>query len=315
MSNAVWAAAVAMSLAVPAVIQAQEAVELKLKWSPGTRVVQRMQSDQSTTMTMPGMPEPIKQGMKQVQDFAMSVVRARPAGGFDVEVEFLAMRTDISGRMSQTVDCAAPSGDPQAKSICAMIGAKLLFAVDAKNNIEKVEGFDALLAKVLASSPEAAAMLKDAFNEETMKQMMTKVFAQSLPSGPVKVGDSWPYNLEMPLPKLAILVFNAKTTFKGWETRGARRCAVLGLAGTMTSKPIPSAMPGMSVSLKSGTTTGKTWFDPELGMAVEGIVDQDMTMDVTAQGQSMNMVVKSHTVTTVTDVGEITAAPVTKPKP
>jgi uncharacterized protein DUF6263 len=291
--------------------QAQDPVELKLKWSPGTRVVQRIQTIQDSEITIPSMPKPMNQTMNQTQEFAISVLKARPTGGYELEFEFLSMKMDMEqmGR-KQTVDCATKPTDPIGRTTCGLVGGKVRFLLASNNTIEKVEGFDALMGKLTAGSPpEAASMLKGMFNEETIKQMSSSMFTQGLPEKPVKLGDTWPFRMEMPLPNMAVLLFEAKSTFKGMQPRESRQVALLEFSGTLSSKPLPGAT--MSVTLKDGASTGKTWFDPTLGMAVESAVEQSMTLDMklpAAQGgQNISTKMKQRIGTKLVDVGKIPA--------
>src|SRR6185369_274350 len=82
------------------------------------------------------------------------------------------------------------------------------------------------------------------------------------------------------------LVLDLDFKFNAWEQREKRLCALLEFAGTMQSKAgeTNTAMGG-TMSIDHGTITGKVWFDPALGMAVESATDQILTMRMDFQGR------------------------------
>jgi hypothetical protein len=65
----------------------------------------------------------------------------------------------------------------------------------------------------------------------------------------------------------------------------------------MTTKGEGGSMMGMSFVLKDGKTTGKTWFDPDLGMTIDTDMRQDMKLLMTLPkvGIPPNMAGKSIT--------------------
>ena len=70
--------------------------------------------------------------------------------------------------------------------------------------------------------------------------------------------------------------------FTNWEMREQRACAALDFAGTM--KAAGEAKPGlmgMAMTINDGTTSGQSWFDPDLGMVVESAIRQKLTMLMT----------------------------------
>ena len=80
-------------------------------------------------------------------------------------------------------------------------------------------------------------------------------------------------------------------TFKGWEKHEKRDCALLEFSGPLKTKGEPGAgIMGMKMSLDGGNTTGKSWFDPQLGVMVEVAMDMKMNLRIglPAQGAAAN---------------------------
>jgi hypothetical protein len=150
-------------------------------------------------------------------------------------------------------------------------------------------------------APQTQQMFKGMFNEGTLKQM---VDAYHLPDKPIKIGDTWPVKTEMDLPMLGTLITNLKFTFTGWEQHENHKCAVFTFDGDITSKPGTTQSSPMAMTIEGGKTAGKSWFDPELGMAIGSLIDQTMTMKMNVQGQSMSTSIQQKINTTLLQVAD-----------
>jgi hypothetical protein len=74
---------------------------------------------------------------------------------------------------------------------------------------------------------------------------------------------------------------NYDVNFASWEMHGKRNCARLEFQGTIKGKPDSAAKaPGMSISIQDGTTSGVSWFDPELGITIDTTMNQDLKMAI-----------------------------------
>lgn len=262
-------------------------VELKLKLTVGSRVVQRMEVVQHSEMIMPRLPKPMKQEMTMGQEFALSVLKEREGGGHEVEIEFLAnqMIVTMGERTLISFDSQGESTDdsnnPAAATFRKMVGARLKFLMDASNKLERIEGLEDFKKRLLTGTPkEMAGILSSVFSEDYFKQMAEH--GQGLPPKPVNPGDTWPVQMEMVMGPLGTMVMDWTYTFKGWEKREKRRCALLEYTGTVKTKPGRSAGPmGMSIAIEDGTSSGKSWFDPEAGLFIDSAIKQDMRMLMT----------------------------------
>ena len=100
---------------------------------------------------------------------------------------------------------------------------------------------------------------------------------------------------------LGTMVVDSTYTFKNWEQHGKRTCARLEFQGTVKSKTDPNSKPaGMTMSISDGSSSGVSWFDPELGMIIDTTASQDMKMDMTMPGNPRgNAAGKGQTITSL----------------
>ena len=264
-------------------------VELKLKWPQGERVVQNMDVKSKTETAIPGRPEPMQQNTTMGQKYALTVLKENSDGGHEVEMEFLSARMGIEmgGKKLVNYDSAKPSAadatNPVAGMFGKIVGSKLKFIMNSSNMVERIDGVDEMMNRLSAGMPAASlGTLKGMYSEGYFKQMMSS--ARFMPSKAVSPGDTWPVHLEMPMEPLGILVMDYNVSLQGWEKHGQRNCARMEFTGTIKSMPgsaTQPAMMGMSMTMKDGNSTGTTWFDPELGIAIDTTMNQDMTMTIT----------------------------------
>ncbi len=262
-------------------------VELKLKWTAGERVLQSLDMKMKSETTLPGQATPMQQNMTLGQKFALTVLKETPAGGHELEMEFLSARMGMAmgGKTVMEYDSSQASANsatnPLAGVFGKMVGAKIRFVMDASNQVERVVGVDDLLNRLAAGGPaQVAASIKGIMNEGYFKQMMSA--NRFMPPKAVAPGDSWPMQQELPLAALGTFKLDYTITFDRWEMRGKRNCARLEFQGTLASKPgaNPNAL-GMTMAIEDGATSGTAWFDPELGITIDTVMNQDMTMKIT----------------------------------
>ena len=262
-------------------------VELKLKWPVGERVVQRLDMKQNMEIFVPNQPNSIKQDMTMGQEYGLTVLKENPEGGHEVELEFLGMQMAFSqgGKSVMNYDSSKKSSpdnaNPMADAFQKIIGAKIKYFLDVSNNVERIEGVDALVSRLESGgSPDAVAPLKSMFNEGYFKQMIDS--SRYMPHKPVQPGDTWPVQSEIAMGPLGILVMDYTFTFQKWEQLGKRNCARWEFRGTITSKPDDSSrLPGMTMDIQDGTSSGVSWFDPELGKIIKTSLNQNITMAMT----------------------------------
>jgi len=265
-------------------------VELKLKWPAGERMVQDMDMKMNMEISVPNQPAPIHQDITMGEQYALKVLNTQPDGGREVELEFLSMRMTVAQGGKTLIDYDSgkkASANPRQPDLAAIektfqsiIGAKIQYYLDASNQVERIEGVDALMNRLSAGGrADAAASLKSTFSEDTLKQMIS---GQHLPPHPVQPGDSWPVDVDVSLGQLGTMSTDYTFNFASWEKHGVRNCARLEFQGALKSKSDAGALPsGMTMSVKNGDSSGVSWFDPELGLVVETVMNQNIDMIMT----------------------------------
>lgn len=285
----------------------KDSAELKVKWQVGKEYLQKIEMVQNQEISGASLPQTMKQLVTQIQQISLSVIKQRSGGGVELEMKILGQQfeTKQGDRTIMKFDSASKQEDdaPTAAMFRKLIGAKITFLTDGNGMIEKVENFDAFMNQVMAGSPpELQGILTNMLSENTLKQMgMT---SQGIPGKTVKIGDSWPQVIDMPMGPMGTLKLDMKYTFKGWENQDGKRTALLEHSGTVTSKK-SSENSSMSMTIEDGKTSGKVWFDPVLGMVLKADARQDMNMKMTMQGQDMLIKIKQTVVNTLVSVKDI----------
>src|ERR1039457_5244131 len=259
-------------------------VELKLKFPQGERIVQDLDLKQTSVISIPGQPAPTEQGTTMGMQYALTVLQAAPDGGHEVEMEFLSarMKTTVGTRTSLDYDSTRKptpgKRNPLDNIFGKIVGSKIRFFLNATNGVERIEGVDDMMSRLQAgATPADLAPLKSLYTEGYFKQMMQA--NQYMPSKAVQPGDTWPVQIEVPVGMMVNLVLNYDFTLKSWEMHGKRNCARLEFNGTVKSLPNTSVNPtGITITILDGSSSGVTWFDPEIGKIIDTTMNQDITM-------------------------------------
>jgi hypothetical protein len=272
-------------------------VQLTEKWPVGEHIVKRIAMKMDNDISVPNQP-PIKQQTSIGQRYGLSVKNGETTAGRMVEMEFLSMaiKVDQAGKTVVDYDSEAKTSGTPGDQTTAMfqkvlqpiIGTKLRYFINATNGLDRVEGIDEMIQRFSADGQNpAAGSMKNMFNEAYLREMIGD--SRYLPPTPVQPSDSWPVNMDVNLGDLGILTISNTVTLSNWEQHGPRLCARLDFDGTFTGKPAQNGnKTGMGLNIQSGTLSGSSWFDPELGMTIDSTVNQDLnlTMKVPANPQA-----------------------------
>ena len=262
-------------------------VELKLKWAPvGERVVLAMDVRRNGEYLTPGQPDPLKEELTVGRKYGLTVLKATPGGGHEVELGFLSIRDRVTlgGKTVLDYDSTNKSSAVGPNSLVDLdgkvAGSKIRYFLNASNEVERMEGVDELEKRQSSgASADTSAFLWIPFSEGYLKQMMNGLH-RCLPSKAVRPGDTWSFQMDTALgPLVATMVTGYTATFRRWEQHGKRNCARLEFQAIVETKPDPNSNPaGTSISSPEGTISGVSWFDPELGMIIETTGNNDMKM-------------------------------------
>jgi hypothetical protein len=260
-----------------------ERVALKVKWPLGAQFLYRFDLEQHSTNTIAGTPQAAPEDVNVGLTYALAVLHAIASGGRELEIEFLAydMAVKSGGQLVVGFDSSQSATNetehPVPPPFRKLIGSKLHLLADTTGKVTAVVGLHEWLTNLVGDPPgPAGQMLLQQLNEGFLQQLAD--FARGLPTNAVAVGESWPYQAEVPAGALGNIAVASTIALKSWETRDHRRFALIEAKGTLNGIPPQDSDGQGHWTLDAGTTASRTWFDPELGAPVESIVEQTMRL-------------------------------------
>ena len=279
-------------------------VAIQPKWAAGQRYLMRMESVQSYQLpNFPGMGRGTGGGTGTnnaplenhfAQEYALVVTNAADGHrGIEMEIlafEIVAARGDQEFINYDSGNKVAPGHGPMTDLFDKLLGGKIYYLVAPDSTVVRVEGVKELFdrveppAEANAETPAArgrrggamggAGMLRSAYNEDVFRQMIELAGA---PPNSVRVGENWTVTRETSAPIIGQLTITTTNTLRGWQEHEGRRCARVEFTGTVAfgtnTGPLAAFM-----KLEGGSVTGRYWFAPDLGIPVETIFDQEMTL-------------------------------------
>jgi hypothetical protein len=263
-------------------------VTLRINWTVGRTYQLMMEVVATSEVTPPAQTQPVKRSTRISREFSLTALKALPNDGRELELTFLAEKLESEERGQRVVmfDSSRDAAEDGTNSVAAMlrkmIGAHVHYLVDGQGQVEKVEGFEALAADVAGTNDELQATFRGFFGEENLKRYAA--LADGLPAQPVKTGGAWTIDGHMTDPTLGVLSWNLQSTFKDWESRSNHNCVHFEYAGTLSSH---SDKGPNAPRVENGKMSGETWFDPQLGMVVDSINDQDLRLKLLIGDQSV----------------------------
>ena len=249
------------------------------QWGVSNRYVFHSEVTTSTQIPRQGVSKMAPQESTLGLDYVISVGNTRSNGARALELEITSVQFEAS--MSGTTLISYDSmnkvigtdGNPMAERLEQIIGAKITFQVSASNRISNVKGITEITDKLYSGgNARAQSFVRRLFTPQYLRHLIDLTF---VPSDPVRVNDKWPGQMTLnPGPLIGSLTADVTYTFRGWQSHDQRKCALVEFSGTVKPRPVPGNSKNISSTFENGTITGKSWFDPELGMVVESASDQ-----------------------------------------
>ncbi len=279
-------------------------VAIAPKWAAGQRYVMRMESSQSYQLPNFGAGRrPAGQGTNNAplestfaQEYSLLVTNASEGQrGIEMEilaVELMAARGEQEFINYDSRNKVARQGGAMTDMFDQFVGGKIYYLVGADNKVVKVEGLNELFARV-EPTPESAnpnaggrgrgfgggGMLRNMYNEDVFKQLID--LAALAPPNSVRVGDTWVTTRDSGAPIIGPLSVTTTNTLRGWQEHEAKKCARVEFTGAVTIGTSTNANPMAAfMRVENGTVKGHSWFAPELGIPIETVVDQKMTINM-----------------------------------
>jgi hypothetical protein len=129
-------------------------------------------------------------------------------------IEGVQMKIDIAGNPvsydSTSESAAAGTNTALSDFFKALKGSQFTLTITKDCTVEKVEGRDEFVKKLVAANKQLEALLNRILGEEAMKQMADPSFGV-VPKNPVKVGDKWDRTVKLTLGPLG--TYENKYTF------------------------------------------------------------------------------------------------------
>jgi hypothetical protein len=262
--------------------------QLKAEWKPGNRYVMHLETSQTLQLNMGQRPS--NQETTMTQDYALVVTNA-PDGqrGIELEVQALTVDSQWGDRSVMRFDSlnkVTPNEGPGVEMLQRVIGGRLRFLLDSNNQVVKLEGIKELIERAQGDTGAGAAdqrrgwmggILERIYNADYFKQM---VEFSSLPGTATRIGDTWTRQQEIDVGMVGRVLVSTTNTLRGWQEHDGKKCARIefkGVVGMKTGKA-EGVLALIGLQVQDGRVSGKSWFDPVLGLPVETAFEQSCTI-------------------------------------
>ncbi len=201
-------------------------------------------------------------------------------------------------------------GAPIGQMLQQMKGASFKITLSPKLKVTKFEGYEDLMKKIGGDDPVAGRMLRAMMTEDTLKKSVEEAFA-FVPDAPVKKGDSWERQMEVPLGPLGALNATNKYTYEGQE-KGLEKISVVSNMKYTAPKDGDGGLP-FKISkgdLKADNAKGTIYFDAAKGRLAESEMKMKLkgSLTISAMGNELTMDMEQDQTVKITVTTE-------KPKP
>lgn len=281
-------------------LHAAPAVEMQVKWPAGKRLVRHQETTQEVVFSGDALPAPVKQESTQVRDYTLT---ARSGQELELEIQALKIASTSQGKTMTFDSRAQPKvtgEDPLNPLLRRVVGARVRGVTEADGRLAQLPDYAAWIAKIVAGAGlRETVSLTNLFSEESLKQL--GAVPTGLPGKPVQVGDHWTGERELHLAQGLTLRTKTRYTFTGWAERDGRKCAVWEDTGVITANP-PAPGAANTIKVEAGKVSGKTWFDPGLGVVAESNTLQEMTLVSSGADGTLTTQFKTKTVNRLVEI-------------
>jgi hypothetical protein len=263
-----------------ALLPAEDAVEMKVKWNVGKCYVQSLTMSQEQTMSVPFLADAVTQKSSEVHEIATSVTKGFEDGSRELWMVFRSVKKKAdTPRGTMSIDSTKDGASAIDVVMRKILGSKIRYLIGPDGEIKEAQRF----AKTDSPTPGEKPSGKKLYSEEDLKGMCAQSLVEGLPAEPVKPGDTWTTRSELPVAGLVTLKIEMTHTFKGYEDLDKHTCAVIEGTGAVTGETGKDNPMGMKISVKEGGATSKVWFDTGLGMARKSTVNHTFKLEMTMQ--------------------------------
>jgi hypothetical protein len=244
---------------------------VRLEWQFVTDKPFYQKTVTQTSQKMKVAGNEITQTQTQVFLVRWAPVKQLPDRSWVINQKIEAVRVDIDiGGSKISIDSARPDvNNPLSEFFDALVGAELTLTISPRKKVTKVEGRDALLAKLAKANPALKPMLEAVLSESGLKEMAEPLFAP-LPGKSVQKGERWAEESKVDMGPLGTYAVTSRYVFEGPDTKD-RKLVRVGVNKKLTyTAPRPGAGGGLpfkvkSSDLKSSEATGTIFVSPSKG--------------------------------------------------
>jgi hypothetical protein len=281
----------------PATLFAAEPIAFMVKFPVGEADRQTNSVDIDQTVSSDAIPTPQNISIKLSAKTLLKPIKSDATGSL-VEVTYEGVK------MSESV--ARVSGELD-KALATIVGQKITLHFTPAGRVDKVEGVDAIVAKLPAGEQQAAA--KRFLDAEHIKEEYNTPFEQLLPLKPVNIGDAWDTEISLKA-SIAEIKVKSHVKFAGIDERDGHKIARLEFTGTGALQP-SAALTAHQSAVDRLAQNGTAQFDLTRGWLISESVDQQMKVTTQLKapgGKSVSLkidqTVKSRTTTTPATAGK-----------
>jgi len=267
-------------------------VAMQPAWQPGKRFIYRVETTTSSQVPRKNTGKIIQAAFTLGQELAFAVTNVAPDGSRVLNMEVLSVQMETGRDDGVTMSFDSDNkvmqveDTPLVDRLRKLIGAKLSFQLSPDNKVTRVDGVKELNNRMSGGSIRgmAGTVLNAHFNQQFFRDIVEMGL---LPKEPVKVGDKWKVSRQAGGGvRGSSVTMDLDYKFPGWQRREGTNCARLEFTGTfkpnnasrtnqsMVRRVVNSVVPPGG---EEGTIEGKTWYDPDLALAVETVYEQSIT--------------------------------------
>lgn len=250
------------------------------------------------------LPYVMEQKMDMTMNIAGKDVKVSTAQTIDLDWHVTAVDKDGKAKLKQTItrirmvmegipdkvtydskegkDPEGPFGKMVVPVFKAMAGAEFTLTMDPQGRLSDVQVPQKVL-EAMKNLPGGGAAVAGLFSEDNLKQMVNQGGLQ-LPAGPVTQGMTWDQKVEAKMPFGTMKVDN-QCAYQGEVMRDGKKLAEIIMKPKLVLEPSDKAP--AKIQLKEQEGKGAAYFDPEAGRLAETNLQQSMTMEISAGGQSI----------------------------
>jgi RNA polymerase sigma factor (sigma-70 family) len=260
-------------------------VFLKWKFEEGKPFYQVMTT--TTTQSMKVMNNDVKQQQKQTFYFRWTPVKM-DNGKWILKQKILGVKMDIDigvAPIQYDSTKAANADSPLSDFFKALVGAEFTVTLDREHRVEKIEGREEFVKKLMEANKQMTPLLDQILSEKALMEMVEPTFAV-VTGEPVEKGKKWTKQTTLDMGPIGKYTNDYTYTYEGQD----KELDAIKVDTKLTYGPPekPEGHSGLpfkirSADLKSKSSTGMVWFNRKKGRVEKSTMDLELTGKLTIE--------------------------------